>query len=105
MPPLMPDRKDLRLAHWLLRHLRCLAALTMRRSTGTAGVVMALALLACAGCFVDPINRAPYIASIDKIGTVQKNRDAELKITAYDPDSDPLTVTWAVETGRCADDK
>ena len=103
--PLAPDRKDLRLAHSLLRSSWCSQALTTRRSTGTAGVVMAMALLACAGCFVDPINHAPYIASIDKIGTVQKNRDAELKITAYDPDSDRLTVTWAVETGRCADDK
>lgn len=101
MPPLMPDRKDLPLAHWLLRHLRCLAALATHRSVGSASLAIAVVLVG--GCFIDPVNRAPYIASISKIGPVLKNQPAKLRITAHDPDSDSLTVAWAVVGGGCKD--
>ncbi|HEY8923771.1 MAG TPA: hypothetical protein VIU64_05270, partial [Polyangia bacterium] len=93
------------MAHSLLRHFRCLPGLTTRRSLGSGSLALVAALSAGAGCYIDPINRAPYIASIDTVGTVQRNREAKLKITAYDPDSDRLTVTWGVTMGTCPDDK
>src|SRR5207253_2180572 len=76
-----------------------------RRSIATDTLVIAFVLVAGGGCFIDPINRAPYVASISPIGTIMKNRDARLKITAYDPDSDNLTVTGAAVAGDCRSDK
>ena len=87
------------MAHSLLRHPRCLPALTTHRSPGKGSLALAIALVAGAGCYMDPINRAPYIASIKEVGVVPKNRDATVRITAYDPDSDSLTITWAVVPG------
>ena len=91
------------MAHSLLRHLRCLSALTTRRSIGTGSLALAVVLGAGGGCYMDPINRAPYIVSIKEIGVVPKNQDAKMRITAYDPDSDRLTITWAAVAGKCMD--
>lgn len=66
--------------------------------------VLGAAAIACgagAGCFIDPINRAPTIVSITPTGGVKKNQRASFKIAVYDPDSDDLKVSWAVETISC----
>lgn len=112
--------KDSRLAHSLLEHPECLTALTTRRPSN--GPVLAAAAaglrrghwraglsflslgVACLGCFTDPINRAPVVTSINAdVLPVMRGKPASFTATAYDPDSDSVTVSWAQRSGGCPD--
>lgn len=106
--------KDSRLAHSLLEHPECLAALTTRRSSnvpagmtahrarrGAAPILMVLCV-ASLGCFSDPINRAPVVTSINsESNPVMPGKDATFTATASDPDSDSFTLSWAQKNGQC----
>jgi hypothetical protein len=64
--------------------------------------MLVIGLGACIGCFLDPINRAPVVTSIDSDGPIGRGKAASFTATASDPDSDSFTMSWAQRSGDCS---
>jgi hypothetical protein len=101
-----PDREDIGLAHTLLFLYRCVAGLTRRSFRSGSGsrplpTVGFLAIGCVAGCFTDPINRAPVVGDVHQVGTAGRGKTATFMASGFDPDQDQITWTWAKEPGDC----
>lgn len=107
------DREVIGLAHTLLFSYRCVAAVTQRLSSyqrcatprALASVAgFATLMAAAAGCFTNPINRAPVITQINQVGnSTPKGQPATFTAIGSDPDQDQLTWTWTARQGDCPD--
>ena len=92
------------MAHTLLNLSRCVAPVTQRlverrsrrgHAFALPAVLFAIVVAtATAGCFNQPINRAPVISKIDQAGQPFRGMAATFMADGYDPDQDQLTWTW-----------
>ena len=63
---------------------------------GRATPLAALGLTVLAGCFTSPINRGPDQPRIEPEATVMRGEAATFRISAQDPDGDPVQLSFAV---------